>query len=303
LAAVFAIAVLGIAWAATSDPYLYPYDEGLDIPHYTYVLEATESDQSFFLSPSVVEARDAPPSYFSSDANAEDYSSGGVVSWDIIFDTPLSLGNPSSTSVAGMGYDAIGDETGWMNLATVTIPTGTYGSLSVMAENTATGVTTNVTIVRQEDPPTYISAGGVGVRVVDPVSGIVYSADQMAVQAVDFHENTDRTFPTGLDGIRHADLYVPAFKTNVTDITYDYVPNLGDYVKTMTIGGKTYPDEDADDDDGWLYRVYRATGANHTVAPLSGYVGADSILLRPQDIILWKYASFDVPGLVPTTIP
>jgi hypothetical protein len=189
-----------------------------------------------------------------------------------------------------------------MNFATVTLPAdGTYGSLSVMVENTATGVTTNVTIVRQEGgTPTYTSVNGIDVRVVDPLSGTVYSADQMAVQAVDYHEDTDRTFPTGLDGIRHADLYVPAFKTDVTGITYDYVPNLGDYVDSMTVNGTA---QSTTDTEGWQYRVYRDTGTRHDMVPLSEVVGADSLMLRVGDILLWKYAAFDTPNLFPSFIP
>jgi hypothetical protein len=299
LAAVLAVgfalfAGFGAVLAATSDPYLYPYD-GNFVQVYTYILPSSETTQEFYISPSDIEASDAPPSFFDSSADVM------AVAWNIILDTPPSLSNAVSFSVEPLEVDT--DQ--WLADVTVTLPNdGSFGSLSVKATNPGAGTTTNVTLVRNEadDPSdyTYTSADLIAVQVYDPGSTAVYSADQMVVQNIDFYETPPniRSFPTGLDGLSHAWLYA-GLRTGVTAIDYQYVSNTGDFVQSMTIDGTEYPTTGT---KGWQYRVYRNAGTQHDVVPLSEFVGADSFMLRSGDIVLWKYAEFESPGLFPDSI-
>jgi hypothetical protein len=282
----------GVVSAATSDPYLNPYDGNFTLTR-TYVVNHNEPVETFYLSPAETIAPDAEPSFFSAGDDAD------AVTWDIILDSPPSISGIANLSV--VSYE-IEPDLSYLAEVNVSLPNdASFGSLSIKFANPSAeseASTTNVTIVRQEATPwTYTSAAGIGAWVADPASSAVYSADQMVVQNTDFYEqHPDRSFPTGLDGLRHAELYSP-ISADVASIDYYYVDGIGFFVQSMTVKGTEYPTTYT---DGWQYRVYRTPG--YGVVPLSEFVGADSIMLRSGDIILWKYGNFNASDLFPNVI-
>jgi hypothetical protein len=272
---------------------LYAYDDNLYTPFLTYVLNNGDVTQVFYISPAIVQAPDAPPTFFDSESDAM------AVSLDIILDTPPSISGATITDKEAYEIDT--DQ--WFLAVEVTIPADTsFGSLSVRATNPnavpADDAYINVSIARQEATPwSYTSVGRIETRIYDPASTAYYGATSMTVDNTDFYENPLMSFPTGLDGLFHA-FYYGGISGNVQSITTDYWAGTGTYVDTMTINGVLYNGKTGV--DGWQYRVY---DARHNMIPLSGYVGADVIKLIAGDIVVWKFGTFDDPNLFPDPLP
>ena len=319
LAAVM-VAVFGMAvFAGTSDQYVntYTYD-GDTTAWWTFFLQDNdETNVDIFFSPTATPPRpgeNTPPSYFDDDTDAD------AATYAVSLDTPVSLSAPETVDKSPA---PLGDNTDWVEWFEATLPDdGSFGSFSLLLTNPNAGSGCdnhiNATILRNEATPwQYTSAGPIEVRIYNPASadvpraasGDYYYASGIVAQNTDFYEYQLRSFPTALDGTKNALDYTDINK-NVTD--YDIQPTdqdpyyasaFGYFVNSLTIDGVEYPTKQ-DVEIGWLYRVYRE-GAElgkadlKAIVPLSSVVDSSSFMLRPDDVVVWRYGEYDDPDLFP----
>ena len=315
LAAVM-VAVFGMAvFAATSDQYVDTYDGNITA-WWTFFLNNTETNVDILFSPTVTQpiaGENTPPSYF------DDEDGAAAATYAVSLDTAPSLSAPTDVSLMPVQWD----ENEWLAWFTVTLPQdGSFGSLSLLLTNPSADVGgenhINATILRNEATPwQYTSAGPIEVRIYDPVStdvpraasGDYYYASGIVAQNIDFEEYQLRSFPAALDGTVNALLYtdinknVTHYEILPTDQDPYYASAFGYFVNSLTIDGVEYPTKQ-DVEIGWLYRVYRE-GAElgkadlKAIVPLSSVVDSSSFMLRPDDVVVWRYGEYDDPDLFP----
>jgi hypothetical protein len=306
MALALGVAATPAAQAASSDVYFMSYNSlGGGLYQYTYVLPSSSRTQGDILvgpatGVSTSTGLVLTPSYFT-DKTTADKTATTVFGNDGI--TSATVANTSEQSTTSE----------WQVRSSVTLPPATtYGPVSIRYCNPApascTTVTdsstnvTNITVARLASS-TVASTSSVSVRIYDPADltgATYYSASGQTILSNTYYETLNTNYPSGIDSV--VQMWYNTVIPQLTHVTWAFLNGLGDAITELTVAGVSYGTNTAQR-IGWLYGVYRPSGATLQRIDIAKYVGSDVYRLYADDVVVWKYGqitNYDV--LFPTTI-
>lgn len=282
-AAMAATTLLGTALPTMADTVAYPNLTACPNP---YTGEDQKFTQMFTLNGK--EQSDA----FSVWGATSDWLSVGYLSaeeaadvtWDVL------AGSTAGVSVDGGAYQTLEDENLWFSMGMVTVDAAAEPGLAVVEAKNSQGGYTDFTVIVNSN------------ETVAPVTGIrnvFYDASGTtetplldltcaSVSGNGFYGYSN--YPSPLDCFSSlmtidAEKKVDAYYGKLSD----YNSYILDYV---TIDGETYTSSMSWDGASWQYRVY--DGTSKQMKDFSEIVGMDDFQLEDDDIVVWKYGTYNV---------
>lgn len=280
-----------VAVAGTNDPYLMPYDEaGGGLYQYTHILGNADTEAYITFGPGIDIGGQLFPSYYDSAVDAEN------VSFKIIEDDGISGAEVNLWAAFDAGTNQ------WATEAVIELPDdGSHGSVSVKITNNNSGISTNITVARNEADPASDTSARIWLQVYDPAdpTGNLEYENRYDAPSNAFYENWgSRSYPTALDALTQAWTFpiypTPTYIPELTNVSTLYVPGEGDFVTSMTVNGTVWSSDDVTQ-VGWLYAIYRATETpgEYARVEIGKYVGSDCYKLFAGDLIMWKYGNWE----------